>query len=169
MNNQMTRFAVGRWCRTGNATEASEAISDGFSNEARAAVPIPAADRPKKYRRVCCCRKSETGFIGLRSLSRRSLNRRDQSVVEITQGEKARSAFAGACCFPGDRTSATRRLLRNNSVRFGGKIRGGLNNGARTERAKTGCTTNAEAACDATVGEFSSAGDLGCWHILSLC
>ena len=55
----MTRFALGAKCSAGRtparpcgAVAASRRTAVGFSSDARAAVPMPVAVRPKKWRRV---------------------------------------------------------------------------------------------------------------------
>lgn len=98
-------------------------------------------------------------------MSRRSLNRRDHSVVEINQGETATPAFAGVCRFPGDCKGGNTRAA---AKQFGGyrrEKRRRVEQLGHALRVSPGSTTGFDAGCDATVGEFSSAGDLTCWPI----
>ena len=58
MNSQMTRFALGAWCKAGKTPNVAEAASpgtlssaaksEGFKSEASAAEPMPVAERAKK-------------------------------------------------------------------------------------------------------------------------
>jgi hypothetical protein len=60
MNSQITRLALGAWCNALSMPAVWEVDADfasapnrsGPSSEASAAVPMPVAPRPRKYRRV---------------------------------------------------------------------------------------------------------------------